>query len=76
MTVRDQVAQYIGGLAHEDIPDHSMNLFESGILTSLDVLDIICFIEDTFKVDISDDDVDMQSFGSINGIVHLVEKSA
>lgn len=74
MTVRENVVHYIKELTNENISDHSINLFENGILTSLDVLDLISFIEKTFSLTISGDDIDMESCGTINGIVNLVEK--
>jgi methoxymalonate biosynthesis acyl carrier protein len=73
MSVRDEIAGYIEGITHETGLEHSINLFESGLLTSLDVLSLVSFIEDTFKIDISGDDIDMESFGTINGIVDLIE---
>ncbi len=74
MNIRETVEKYIQRLTNEADLDHSMNLFESGNLTSLDVLDLISFIEETFALSISDDDISMDSFGSINGIVGLVER--
>ena len=74
MEATEKIAEYITELTNENITDHSMNLFESGLLTSLDVLDLISFIEKTFDFQISEEDVSMESFGSINGIVGLVEK--
>lgn len=75
MQIKDNVINFIKELKNETIMDHSMNLFESGILTSLDVLDLISYIEETFKIQISEDDIGMESFGTINGIVSLIEKS-
>jgi acyl carrier protein len=74
MAIRESVANYIKNLTNETITDHSSNLFGDGLLTSLDVLDLISFIEETFEFQISADDADMDSFGTINGIVRLIEK--
>lgn len=74
MTIRDRISSYIKGVTNEKIDDHSTNLFENGLLTSLDVLDIISFIENAYDFEVSGDDVDMDSFGSIDGIVNLVER--
>ncbi len=73
MSVRDEIAAYIETIAHERGIEHSLNLFESGVLTSLDVLSLVSFIEGIFKIEISGDDIDMESFGTINGIVALIE---
>ena len=74
MTIRESVSNYIRGLTNETISDHSRNLFADGLLTSLDVLDLISFIEDTFDFQIEADDADMESFGTIDGIVNLIQK--
>lgn len=74
MSTRENIVSYVHSLTNENIADHSANLFENGLLTSLDVLDLISYIEKTFNLQISADDVDMESFGTINGIVSLVER--
>ena len=70
--VRETMAGYIETLTNERITDHSSNLFESGVLTSLDVLSLVAFIEDTFLLQISGDDIDMDTFGTIDGLVGMV----
>ena len=72
MNVRDTIADYIEELSGERVEDHSSNLFHRGLLTSLDVLSLVAFVEDTFALEITDDDVDMESFGTIDGLVSLV----
>jgi acyl carrier protein len=74
VNLRAAIVSYIEGVSNERGFDHSINLFESGLLTSLDVLSLVVFIEDTFDVKISGDDVDMDSFGTIDGLVKMVTK--
>ncbi len=74
MMVREEVEKYILELTNNSTLDHSRNLFESNLLSSLDTLDLISFIEETFNISLSDDDVSMENLGSINNIVYLVEK--
>jgi len=66
------MVDYIETLANERILDHASNLFESGVLTSLDVLSLVAFIEDTFMLEISGDDIDMDTFGTIDGLAGMV----
>jgi acyl carrier protein len=70
--VRETMSGYIEALTNERITDHSSNLFEAGVLTSLDVLSLVAFIEETFTLEISGDDVDMDTFGTIDGLVGMV----
>ena len=72
MDVRNTMVSYIEKISNEQIIDHSSNLFESGLLTSLDVLSLVAFIEDSFTLEISGDDIDMDSFGTIDGLVTMI----
>jgi acyl carrier protein len=74
MSVQDTIVAYIEEISHEGDFDRSSNLFESGLLTSLDVLSLVAFIEDTFTVKISGDDIDMDSFGTIDGLVTMITR--
>jgi|GEM_PF-4890782 acyl carrier protein len=66
------IVGYIEGISNERGFDHSINLFERGLLTSLDVLSLVVFIEETFHLEISGDDIDMASFGTVDGLVSLI----
>lgn len=75
MTDTEQVEEFILELTNESRLDHSSNLFESGLLSSLDVLDLIIFIESSFDISISDTDATMENFGSIHGIVDFIRRA-
>ena len=70
--VRDAVVGHLEDLSNEWGFDHSSNLFESGLLTSLDVLSLVAFIEQTFGLEITGDDIDMASFGTVDGLVAMI----
>ncbi len=74
MTITEEVEKYILELTNQPELDPSLNLFENGLLTSLDFLDLLSFIEETFTVSVTEDDIGMEYLGSINNIVNLVEK--
>jgi methoxymalonate biosynthesis acyl carrier protein len=74
--VRDRIRDYIQELTRERVSDDSINLLESGILTSLDVMDVIAFLERDFSFVLADDDVDMESFGSVESLARLVERAS
>ena len=75
MKVRDEITAYVSKLTNEPQIDPSLNLFESGLLTSLDVLDLLAFIEHTFKIVVSGDDLGIENFGTIDKLTSFVEKS-
>ncbi|MDH3457525.1 MAG: phosphopantetheine-binding protein [Gemmatimonadota bacterium] len=73
MNVRTQVERYIAELTNTQDIDPSVNLFESGHLTSLDALELLSFIETTFEISILGDDISVENLGSIDSIVRYVE---
>lgn len=50
------------------------SLTEIGILDSTGMLEIIDFIENEFKISLSDDDLTPENLDSINGIISLINK--
>ena len=51
----------------------SMHLFESGFVDSAGVVELISFIESTFKITLGDDQVFSDDFTTINGIASIVD---
>jgi acyl carrier protein len=51
----------------------SAHLFESGLVDSAGVVELIAFVESTFKVGLGDDHVFSDDFTTINGIAAIVE---
>lgn len=44
------------------------NFFNDGIVDSTGVLEIICFVEETYNIDIPDDDVTLNNFSSVSTV--------
>ena len=51
----------------------SMHLFESGFVDSAGVVELISFLESTFKIRLGDDQVFSDDFTTIDGIASIVE---
>jgi acyl carrier protein len=51
----------------------STHLFESGYVDSAGVVELISFVETTFKIRLGDDQVFSEDFTTINGIASIVE---
>ncbi len=54
-----------------DIPD-DYPLIENGVLTSLQTVELVMFMEDRFGVTIEDEEFSEENFGSIRAIAQLV----
>jgi methoxymalonate biosynthesis acyl carrier protein len=70
--VRATVRRFL--LRSINIPDvrDDDDLFESGIVNSLFAVQLTTFIEKTFRIDITADDLDIQNFKSLNAATDFV----
>jgi methoxymalonate biosynthesis acyl carrier protein len=54
-----------------DVPD-DYPLIENGVLTSLQTVELVMFLEDGFGIIVEDEELDEENFGSIEAIAGLV----
>lgn len=54
--------------------DTSVNLIESGVIDSMDIVELITSIEDLFGIEVDGDDIIPEYFESIDSIEKLVNK--
>jgi methoxymalonate biosynthesis acyl carrier protein len=54
-----------------DLPD-DYPLIENGVLTSLQTVELVMFLEERFGIMVEDEELDEENFGSINAIAELV----
>jgi acyl carrier protein len=53
----------------------SQSLIESGILDSTGVIELIMFVEETFRIEVAEEDMIPDNFDSIDRIVEFVRRS-
>lgn len=76
-TTSDDVAAGIRGwlrqnvLGSRQVPDN-YPLIDEGILTSLQTIELVLFLEERFRVSIDEDEVNEENFKSISAIAQLV----
>ncbi|MDX6380937.1 MAG: hypothetical protein QOI57_1961 [Rubrobacteraceae bacterium] len=58
-------------MGSRDVPD-DYPLIENGVLTSLQTVELVMFLEDGFGIVVEDDELDEENFGSIEAIAGLV----
>jgi acyl carrier protein len=74
--MKEEIKKYIietfmygeGNLEDDD------QLFESGIIDSMGFIKLLAFIEETFSVSISMDEVSMDNFSTINNIEKMINQ--
>ena len=54
-----------------DVPDGEL-LIENGVLTSLQTVELVTFLEERFDIIVEDEEFDEENFGSVEAIAELV----
>ncbi|WP_434627444.1 acyl carrier protein [Chromobacterium sp. CV08] len=62
------VSEYLCKLAGQQDLDESVNIFETGLVNSLAVIQLISFLEKNFRIKVEIDDLDLANFSSIQAI--------
>ncbi|MCX6584766.1 MAG: acyl carrier protein [Candidatus Aminicenantes bacterium] len=70
----DMIRKYI--LENVNIPalDDDFDIFEAGIVNSLFAIELMTFLEKSFAVKVTMDDLDMQNFKSVNAASQFVQR--
>ena len=76
--LRDQMREFIidqlmMGMDAESLDD-SGSLMDKGILDSVGVLDLVGFLEQTWSIDIADDELIRENLDSIDNLVGFVQR--
>src|SRR5215208_3287207 len=58
-----------------DVPNDEP-LIDNGVMTSLQTVELVVFLEDTFGIVVEDEEFDEENFGSVEAIARLVEGDA
>jgi acyl carrier protein len=79
MNMRDKVRDYVTKVLRENKDDtdavqDSDSLVLSGRLSSLDVVDVLTFLEGEFGFEMDPNEFDQAKFDSVDSIVSLLEK--
>ncbi|MBY0373980.1 MAG: acyl carrier protein [Bryobacteraceae bacterium] len=74
MDKQQQVLSLIQGIAKKNLnPDFDESLFDSGLLDSFALTDLVASLEEHFKIKIPDSDLTPRKFDSVNRIVEYIE---
>lgn len=71
--IETKVRSEIEALAACKISDPDVEIFKSGLLDSLNILNIIIFIENEFSLKINPFDINLDTLGSITRICDYIE---
>jgi len=77
MSIREQVRAYINGklLSGDGPPVHiedSSSMIKSGLINSMAIVELIAYLEETFRISVADRDINIDDFDSIDSICSLI----
>ena len=77
MDIKDQIRKYIArNLLFSDNGfkyDDNASFLEEGIVDSLGIMDLVCFIEETFGLTVTDEDLTPDNFDSVNKLANYIQ---
>ncbi len=71
---KEIVRQYILESINLTELEDDFDLFESGVVNSLFAIELMTFLEKSFAIKVTMDDLDMENFKTVNAILQFVEK--
>lgn len=74
MNIKDKVRDFVLNYIGENTVSDSDNMFELGVVNSLFGMQLIRFVEDEFDISVSNDDMDIENFKSIDSITDLITR--
>jgi acyl carrier protein len=54
--------------------DDAASLLEAGVVDSTGILEVVLFLEETFKIDVRDDEIVPDNFDSVQRMARFVER--
>jgi methoxymalonate biosynthesis acyl carrier protein len=70
---QDQVLDFFRKDLNIEVPSLDVDLFEGGIIDSLAFVNLLVYLEQTFEINVSLDDLEIDDFRSIARIAELVD---
>jgi methoxymalonate biosynthesis acyl carrier protein len=71
---KEIIHRFVSKCTNIKMMDEDEDLFDSGIVNSLFSIQLISFIEKSFDIKVTADDLDMDNFKSINAVYNFVKR--
>ena len=78
-TTLERIGDYLSeakGLAPEELPPADASLLQAGLLDSLGMIDLVAFLEESFKIEVDDEDLVPENFETLSAMAGFVERKA
>jgi len=71
-TVMAKIVEFLGQFITDTDIDPDLNLFESGLVTSLFAMQLLLYVEQEFAIQVTNEDLDVKNFHSLNAVTDFV----
>jgi acyl carrier protein len=75
-TIKEKMIKFIKDYfikKSETVLDDDILLVENGIIDSTGVIELVCFIEETFEIRVEDEEIISENLDSINRLVDFIQ---
>jgi acyl carrier protein len=69
-----KIGEFLGEVISDPDIDRDLNIFESGLVNSLFAMQLLLFVEREFGLQVTNDDLDLKNFHSLNALADFVER--
>jgi len=67
-----KIVEFLGQFITDTDIDPDLNLFESGLVTSLFAMQLLLYVEQEFAIQVTNEDLDVKNFHSLNAVTDFV----
>lgn len=75
-TVKQQVREFLSQTFQQYELKDSEDIFASGFVTSLFVMQLVLFVEQEFSITVEDEDLEMDNFRTVNAIAEFAARKS
>lgn len=75
MKEKELIREFLKKYIKVENMEEDTNIFESGLVNSLFAMQLVKWIEDEFDISITNEQLDLENFKSINAIANLISSN-
>lgn len=74
LTTKNKLRTFLGRFFQNLVIEDDQDFFAQGLVNSLFAMQLVVFVEKEFGITVSDEDLDIDNFRTINAIASLIER--
>lgn len=73
-TIEEQILNIVKSITQNETVEINQNLLDEGVLDSLTTIELIAKLEEQFKINIENDELNHENFNTISSISSIIKK--